>query len=521
MKQYTKESVIEDICNVANGLSKNSLSSREYLEHGQYSHGYIRKLFGSILVAFQEAGLKSHKRVPHNRIDDRSIILEDIRQVAKTLGVQSLSQQQYFKYGQYSDGPIKRLFGSVANAFKEAGLEKYKPILPSDIIQDMLKVAQDGRLSSTQYKQYGKYSLSTIRYTFGGFHRARKVAGLTKDKRSDFIDTKTLLLQLKRYSQQYKNPPTKRSINIDSSYPCDKTYYAAFPGQSWGAILNLAGVISLNQYQGKDGYWYDSFEEMNIANILYTNYIEYLSHHPVCNERKWTCDFYLPEKDLWIEYDGLGNFRRNKEKFLEKIQYYEDNEYNYKVLHYDEDVIDTLDLRLSYCKQDLDVRMINHAEAMNFLDTVHYLGFRSDRYYIGCFLKTQLCGVITFGKNTNPNEELLCLNRFATLDIMDKNFGSWFMSRALRLLKHNGYRGKVVSWSDPRQHSGGLYRACNFKLIPTKQKNDYVYVDKDTGTEYHKSRCRVPAGQSEKEYADSLNLIKINVPPKQRWEIQI
>jgi len=271
---------------------------------------------------------------------------------------------------------------------------------------------------------------------------------------------------------------------------------------------------------------YRSIAESEVARCFYNNFIQFEYEKKVCTDRQWTCDFYLPEQDIWIEYDGLGKYRRSSGSFVEKIEYYKQHDFHYHVLTPKDKVLDSLGLMIDH-QYNFDYKLISKSSADDFLARVHYLGSASkgDQYRLGIYFDDLLVGVVTFGNIANPQEKDLCLTRFAILDRIRNvhpynNVSSYIIAHALKWLKQQGYRGKIVSWSDPRYHDGVLYKACNFCLVEKKIKPDYVYID-DQGNEYHKSKCRVPAGQSELNYAQSLGLTKVIVPAKQRWEFII
>lgn len=60
---------------------------------------------------------------------------------------------------------------------------------------------------------------------------------------------------------------------------------------------------------GLDGKIYDSRSEAKIADWLLSNDIEYEPHKHLPKPSRGMSDFYLPEYDLWIEYDGLMEVR--------------------------------------------------------------------------------------------------------------------------------------------------------------------------------------------------------------------
>ncbi len=518
----SSEEILDDIKHVANLLDQNSLSCGEYKKRGRFSLGLLCKRFGKVSNAFRISGLKEHVRLIYQL--DKKDILDDIRRVAKYLGSKVLSSKQYKKHGVFNLTTLGNRFGSIANAFREAGLDKYWHISEEDILEDMQRVAStlgQKYLKEDQYAEHGKFHEQIIGRRFGSFHIGCELAGLDQYQPNLKLYTnEQLLALLKKFDHEFGFVPTRRDIEQAKGYPCDKVYYSGYPGESWCSILKRAGLSSSNQFLGRDGRVYDSSQEVQLANILYSNFVAYESHKRVCNDRKWTCDFYLPDKDLWVEYDGLQAYRKRLDLYKTKIQYYRDNDYNFIEVYVQDDILNKCDLYIE--AKNPKVQSISFNEANEFLARTHYLGnaTRGSKHY-GGFVGGKLVAVTCTGYVANPNEHSLAITRISWLDIVrqDKNFGSRFISRVLRAVKRSGYSGKIVSWSDPRYHHGTLYKACNFQLSRSSRK-DYVYIDSD-GNELHKSVCRVKAGQSESEYAKSMGLVKIEVPSKDKWTITI
>jgi hypothetical protein len=74
---------------------------------------------------------------------------------------------------------------------------------------------------------------------------------------------------------------------------------------------------------GLDGEIYDSQSEATVADWFLVNNIEYEPHKRLPKPSRSISDFYLPEYDLWVEYDGLMEVRTDdrldkKRKFYEK-----------------------------------------------------------------------------------------------------------------------------------------------------------------------------------------------------------
>lgn len=576
-QKLSKLEILDDIRKVASDLNKNGLSNTDYFKNGKYSEYPIKRLFGNIEVAIKEAGVKHISRVT------KEIVIADIQKVAEQLGVSKLTFQQYDTHGEYSKGPLNRLFGSVAKALDAAGVsigyvcafsaqevlddikvvakklnrslltwEHYSnhgkfshgPIIrhfgsirkafkaaglnfngretnwtKEELIQDISSVAKELKqdfLTCDQYKEHGEASIGTLHNIFGSVVNAFREAGIRcSERHTPAYSEEELLSLLKHYYKTHNLVPTSNNIKISDHYPTDKTYYTHFPGKTWAEILELVGLKSENQFLGLDKFYYQSRMELEKANLLYRNMITYCPHKKVCDERQWKCDFYLPNQDLWIEFDGLEDYRKDKHKYQEKIQYYQNNHFNFVQVYESDDLLEKCQL---YIKNDtFDTKEITYVEARAFLSRVHYLGTApKNSKYVGAFIKDQLVGVVGYGKTSNPKEKALAITRVAWLDIVRQhNFGSRFISRVIKHIRQS-YEGPIVSFSDSRFHDGALYRACNFRLVATKSKTDYVYVDAN-GDEHHKSRCRVSAGQSEPEYARSLGLTKVTIPPKQKW----
>jgi hypothetical protein len=72
---------------------------------------------------------------------------------------------------------------------------------------------------------------------------------------------------------------------------------------------------------GLDGKIYDSISEAEVADWLLLNDIEYESHRHLPKPSRSVSDFYLPDYDLWIEYDGLMEVRTDDRLEKKRIFY--------------------------------------------------------------------------------------------------------------------------------------------------------------------------------------------------------
>lgn len=518
-KSLTRDTVLANIREIADKLKCSSLSFQQYICHGGHAYATLVRLFGSIDAAFATAGLQKHS--PQLRTTNEDII-NDIQDVAKRNSLDSMSHMQYLDLGgKHHHKLINKRFTSWDNACQLAGLAEHtnNRIIDDDLVKaDIIRVYQKLQrpFSQEEYIEYGLYNKNTLAYKFGSFRKALDLVKVPPKVTKKQYSPEQLIAYIRKYHKEFGSVPTVQSLSVAAGYPSEKPYWETYPGKTWAEILRLAGLESEHKTLAKDGLYYDSVMEAEIANSLYSNLILYESHKKVCEHRQWRCDFYLPQKDLWIEFDGLGNQRKPIERYHEKLQYYKDQGYHFLELSSGDDLLDKLDLYLPI--RSPTVRTISFTSANDFLFKTHYLGnaTHGSQHY-GAYHDNILVGVICLGNTANPSEKALAITRIAWLDRVrnDKNFGSKFVSQVLRLVKRGGYDGPIVSWSDPRYHLGTLYAACNFKKAGKSYK-DYVYIDVN-GIEYHKSKCRVPAGRSEAEYARSLGLVRVDTPSKQKW----
>ncbi len=154
-----------------------------------------------------------------------------------------------------------------------------------------------------------------------------------------------LLEELRIFYHKNGFVPNHRHALRDPQIPSPVTYFKHFPNLHWAEILQLAGLDISQYFVARDGHIYDSSFEVEAANILLDHEIKYEPHKRVCSNRRWTCDFYLPDLDLWLELDGLEDRRRDKDKLKEKLSYYKNHNYKYYVLTRDQDLISVLDIQ--------------------------------------------------------------------------------------------------------------------------------------------------------------------------------
>lgn len=131
-----------------------------------------------------------------------------------------------------------------------------------------------------------------------------------------------------------------------------------------------------------------------------------------------------------------------------------------------------------------EVKRITYEETKEFILTKHYAQrMPSITYAFGLFKGGEKVGVLTIGK---PASHSLCigicgakysnkvyeLNRLITLDGLERNSLSWFVSKCLKDLKQDDLI--IVSYADSgMNHNGYIYQATNFIYTgKTRQRTD-------------------------------------------------
>ena len=117
-------------------------------------------------------------------ITDEEFIL-DMQNVAKKLNQDTITIEEYNKYGKYHPSSLKRRFGNWTKCLSMVNLNCYKnnysDITKEDYIKDIKRVANEQNsinLSAFEYDKYGKYNHKKIARVFSTWNNALKTAGL-------------------------------------------------------------------------------------------------------------------------------------------------------------------------------------------------------------------------------------------------------------------------------------------------------------------------------------------------------
>lgn len=171
---------------------------------------------------------------------------------------------------------------------------------------------------------------------------------------------------------------------------------------------------------------------------------------------------------------------------------------------------------IKYDFKDIKTMTVESSSLRQFFGTYHYLSHCPRG---GLAIQGEIDGEVIVAALFSPlarqnlpydNATTLELSRFCIHPNYQKhNLGSWFMSKAIKMLPT--HIKTIISYSDlTHNHNGGLYKASNFK-IDHIVKPDYWYA-RENGwilhkkTVYNKAKS---AGLRESEYAKQENLKKV------------
>ena len=161
-------------------------------------------------------------------------------------------------------------------------------------------------------------------------------------------------------------------------------------------------------------------------------------------------------------------------------------------------------------KADLSVRLVSKSDCASLLAEHHYLskiqrGFKSG-YNFGLFEHDVMVGACIFTgvpvrellqgcfglPATSSQEGLFELSRLVLqpdFQSREHNAASWFVSKAIHMLRKQTKVKAILSYADQGYHSGTVYAACNFKYYGLTDKKcdfwfkiDGVFVKHSRGT---------------------------------------
>ena len=120
-RNISDEEYLDDLRAVSKKIGKESITKSEYNVHGVYHSDSLCRRFGSWFTVLEKAGLKETRSRFNISAEE---CLDDLCRVAKKLGKNSVTRNEYKKHGKFSPAPIIRNFGSWFSALDKAGLNR-------------------------------------------------------------------------------------------------------------------------------------------------------------------------------------------------------------------------------------------------------------------------------------------------------------------------------------------------------------------------------------------------------------
>lgn len=179
-RDIPKDELIADLKKVANTLNTDYISRSTYEKNGKYSSTPFISKFGTWIKALEEAELRTkRKESEYKRIPD-SQILNNVKYVANYLNKESITTSDYKNYGLYSISMILDRFESWEKVIKRTGLKQTKFVKKIEVIEllkeiERLWIILGRQPTSTDLKNgNSKFSLNTFSRRFGSWRNALK-----------------------------------------------------------------------------------------------------------------------------------------------------------------------------------------------------------------------------------------------------------------------------------------------------------------------------------------------------------
>lgn len=147
------------------------------------------------------------------------------------------------------------------------------------------------------------------------------------------------------------------------------------------------------------------------------------------------------------------------------------------------------------------VKAVSRKDITAFVEKWHYSksinGCIADYCYALFSENNELKGAMFFGRMAMANQykrfghaeaDVIELRRLCCVDDTPKNAESFFIGRALRLLKKDWHKGVVVSYADMEYgHAGTIYKASNFTQLDDVKGAKVIEY---SGKRYHDKAIR-------------------------------
>jgi hypothetical protein len=152
---------------------------------------------------------------PYNWGLSDEVILDDLRGVARKLGKEYVTKDEYNEHGRLSASALQKRFGSWCKAHQLAGLRKIRnyDATAEDCIRDLQVVAAKLGMTTLAFKDYqphGRYCIALFARRCGSFKAALERAGLSPSpKFHETLTDEQLFENLEHMWESLGRQPTK------------------------------------------------------------------------------------------------------------------------------------------------------------------------------------------------------------------------------------------------------------------------------------------------------------------------
>lgn len=280
-----------------------------------------------------------------------------------------------------------------------------------------------------------------------------------------------------------------------------------------------------------------SYGEMELSEFLDDIGVEYETQAKVFKNKSKSCDFFIPDHKVVIEYNGLywHSEAANKGKYYHYNRYKELEELGIQLVNvWEDNWVQNRDMVERMLKRKLGVskeRRVNARECKIYLETSedinlvkdflninHIQGFKSGSLYIS--LRDVNMEIVALMVLQNNGDGVYNIVRYATSCIVRGGF-----TKILSVLKDELGVKIIQTFSDNGVSTGSLYKNSGFTLVK-ELPPDYCYVYKDTRvhkfnlrkSSFKKGNFIYKEGLSESELASLNNIPRLWDAGKKKWE---
>lgn len=324
------------------------------------------------------------------------------------------------------------------------------------------------------------------------------------------LDNEYMLSKITKFTTEYGKKPNV--IDLEKLFAIN-----------WSQIRVYVSRYNLYKYIDNT---YSSKYEMEISSIL---------QDAIPHDRKTLngqeLDFYLPEKNLAIEFNG-NYFHSDlfKDKYYHQNKTIECSKLGIRLIHIFEYewtnpimhdklvnlIISELNAPQIIMGRKCNIHIINAKLARKFCNKYHLQGYINSEVNVGCYYNNELIGLMTFGKprfNTNYQYELYRLCWKDSIRVIGG------LEKLFRFFVNNYNVQSIITYCDISKFTGNSYTKLGFTTDKNSiTKPNYVWVNlytDDVKTRYQAQKHKLieqglgTKEQTETEIMQSLNYCKV------------